>query len=205
MKIYSIFLLLLLLFACDFSSINEEGEEAQKAEKRRQEEERIRVEKLEGYVILSDSLYNEGAIEQSIVQLDSALLISTKETGKLSYRKAGYLFKVRQYELSTEWYQASIDNGFKKDTCYYIRALCYEKLRDRQSALNDLKRAINLGHDDADKLHDRINPERRKISGYNIRCCDGSISYSTSRRGTCSHHGGVSNWNEPVYETYRKY
>jgi hypothetical protein len=24
------------------------------------------------------------------------------------------------------------------------------------------------------------------------RCCDGSLSFSTRRRGTCSHHGGVA-------------
>lgn len=26
------------------------------------------------------------------------------------------------------------------------------------------------------------------------RCRDGSLSYSQSRQGTCSHHGGVSTW-----------
>lgn len=25
-------------------------------------------------------------------------------------------------------------------------------------------------------------------------CRDGSVSYSVSRQGTCSHHGGVSRW-----------
>src|ERR1700744_2451838 len=27
------------------------------------------------------------------------------------------------------------------------------------------------------------------------RCCDGSNSHSQSRSGTCSHHGGVCQWN----------
>jgi hypothetical protein len=31
-------------------------------------------------------------------------------------------------------------------------------------------------------------------SGASARCRDGSYSYSVSRRGTCSHHGGVSEW-----------
>lgn len=26
-------------------------------------------------------------------------------------------------------------------------------------------------------------------------CCDGSISYSSHRQGTCSHHGGVCTWS----------
>ena len=31
--------------------------------------------------------------------------------------------------------------------------------------------------------------------GATARCRDGSYSFSQSRRGTCSHHGGVSEWN----------
>lgn len=31
-------------------------------------------------------------------------------------------------------------------------------------------------------------------AGASARCRDGSYSFSQSRRGTCSHHGGVSVW-----------
>ncbi|HAQ02968.1 TPA: hypothetical protein DEP30_04130 [Candidatus Nomurabacteria bacterium] len=31
-------------------------------------------------------------------------------------------------------------------------------------------------------------------SGASARCGDGTYSFSQSRRGTCSHHGGVSEW-----------
>lgn len=31
-------------------------------------------------------------------------------------------------------------------------------------------------------------------SGASARCGDGTYSFSQSRRGTCSHHGGVSRW-----------
>lgn len=31
-------------------------------------------------------------------------------------------------------------------------------------------------------------------SGASAQCSDGTYSYSQSRRGTCSHHGGVSTW-----------
>jgi hypothetical protein len=30
--------------------------------------------------------------------------------------------------------------------------------------------------------------------GASARCRDGSYSFSASRRGTCSHHGGVAEW-----------
>lgn len=31
-------------------------------------------------------------------------------------------------------------------------------------------------------------------SGASAKCVDGTYSFSQSRRGTCSHHGGVSVW-----------
>jgi hypothetical protein len=31
-------------------------------------------------------------------------------------------------------------------------------------------------------------------AGASARCRDGTYSFSQSRRGTCSHHGGVANW-----------
>ena len=31
-------------------------------------------------------------------------------------------------------------------------------------------------------------------AGASARCRDGTYSYSRSRRGTCSHHGGVAQW-----------
>lgn len=37
-------------------------------------------------------------------------------------------------------------------------------------------------------------PSSSNTGGATARCRDGSYSYSQSRRGTCSHHGGVSQW-----------
>jgi hypothetical protein len=34
----------------------------------------------------------------------------------------------------------------------------------------------------------------RAPAGATAQCCDGSFSFSYSRRGTCSHHGGVCQW-----------
>ena len=35
---------------------------------------------------------------------------------------------------------------------------------------------------------------RQRRSGATAICADGTYSYSASRRGTCSHHGGVAQW-----------
>jgi uncharacterized protein YraI len=37
-------------------------------------------------------------------------------------------------------------------------------------------------------------PEGQVPAGATAQCCDGSYSFSMSRRGTCSHHGGVCQW-----------
>jgi hypothetical protein len=34
----------------------------------------------------------------------------------------------------------------------------------------------------------------RPPAGASARCRDGTYSFSQSRRGTCSHHGGVAEW-----------
>lgn len=40
-----------------------------------------------------------------------------------------------------------------------------------------------------------------KIVGYCTLCRDGTRSPSCSTgRGTCSHHGGVAEWNAPIYD-----
>lgn len=85
----------------------------------------------------------------------------------------------------------------------YQRALCYDKLGIDEEAVRDLRQAMQLGSTEANTLHEKINPERKRVTGYVTKCCDGSTSYSTGR-GTCSHHGGVCG-REAEYETYRKY
>ncbi len=37
-------------------------------------------------------------------------------------------------------------------------------------------------------------PDNRPPSGASARCRDGTYSFSQSRRGTCSGHGGVARW-----------
>lgn len=87
---------------------------------------------------------------------------------------------------------------------YYQRAICYQKLKQPQEAVNDLNAAIALGSTAAQRLYNKINPLRRRIIGYVTRCCDGTTSNARGR-GACSWHGGVCNWNEPEYQEYRQY
>jgi tetratricopeptide (TPR) repeat protein len=89
-------------------------------------------------------------------------------------------------------------------TLLYDRAVCYNKVGNIQAAVDDLKKAMESGSNEAKQLYNKINPRRKRITGYVTRCWDGATSDATGR-GACSHHGGVKNWNEPIYEEYRKY
>lgn len=84
------------------------------------------------------------------------------------------------------------------------RAICLSKTGKIAEAVNDLKPMAAAGYTKAQTLYDKINPVRQRVAYYVTRCCDGTTSNSTGR-GTCSHHGGVCNWSEPVYEQYRQY
>jgi tetratricopeptide (TPR) repeat protein len=85
----------------------------------------------------------------------------------------------------------------------YNRALCYSKIGKTQLAVADLKPFLQTD-ERFNKLHEKINPVRKKVVGYETLCCDGSTSDARGR-GACSHHGGVCDWNHPIYEEYRQY
>lgn len=45
------------------------------------------------------------------------------------------------------------------------------------------------------RVHRPVKTTGTRIpAGATAQCGDGSYSFSQSRRGTCSHHGGVSRW-----------
>ena len=48
---------------------------------------------------------------------------------------------------------------------------------------------------DGQEVHRPAHSKTGKApAGASARCGDGSYSFSTHRRGTCSHHGGVASW-----------
>ena len=54
---------------------------------------------------------------------------------------------------------------------------------------NDHYYTARSGH----RVHSPVAADRAP-AGASARCGDGTWSFSESRRGTCSHHGGVANW-----------
>ena len=57
-----------------------------------------------------------------------------------------------------------------------------------------------------EKYHyETITTYERKITGYCTLCNDGTYSPTCATgRGACSHHGGVKEWNAPVYSEVPK-
>jgi tetratricopeptide (TPR) repeat protein len=163
-----------------------------------------RLNGLNYFTQLADLMYNTKKFKNALIYIDSALNFASIEKGELNYKKGSWLLMKRKYDDAIPCYTIAIEKSYDLRNSYYQRALCYEKKRKLQLAVNDLKGAIKLGNNHAKLLHEKINPELKRVSYYVTRCCDGTTS-DAKGRGACSRHGGVCNWNEPVYEKYRKY
>lgn len=182
-------------------------QEVRKREARRrdsiQKAEEARVNQLILYQKKATSFETKKKISKSVVYLDSALLIAKgKESDTLIKLKASYLYQLEEFEQAISLFTELIQKDPQR--FYYERAKCQNRLGNKQEAVDDLTQAIAYKNSEAKVLYEKINPIRKRVAYYVTRCCDGTTSNSTGR-GTCSHHGGVCNWNEPIYEEYRKY
>jgi tetratricopeptide (TPR) repeat protein len=172
--------------------------------KKKAEEEKIRKDSLDFYFTQSEINFNSKRIPEAIENISKALLLATDEKAEILSKRAEYKINGKQIDGALSDYSEILLINKENPEILYARALCYIKLKKTQEAVNDLKIAIKLGSAESDKLHEKINPKKRRIAHYVVRCCDGSSS-SHSGRGACSHHGGICNPSEPVYEEYRKY
>jgi len=116
----------------------------------------------------------------------------------------GSLLRQSQFDDAMPLLEDALKDDPADPQLLYDRALCYLNHHNVVLAVNDLDSAINRGLKSANPLYNKINPLRKRIVGYETLCNDGSSSDATGR-GACSWHGGVAEWNHPIYETYRKY
>lgn len=167
--------------------------------------EQARIDSLNQYVDTANSLIEDKKLILAVQYLDSALLVARySEENEVRAQKTEAQFQLKKYDDAIEELNVLINSKYNLKDSYYQRALCFQKQRKTQETVNDLKEAIKLGNVEADELHEKINPIRKRVAYYETRCCDGTTS-NAKGRGACSHHGGVCNWNDPVYEEYRKY
>jgi tetratricopeptide (TPR) repeat protein len=202
-NLLSLFLMLLLI-SCEFKS-NEEVIKEKEDEIAKENLEKARLDSINYYLNTSADFLNQKKNDIAILYLDSALTISEyNEKDSILSKRSMLLYEERRFDVAIEDFTTLINSEVNKSINLYKRALCFIGLRKTQEAVDDLKIAISIGNVQAEELHEKINPLKRRIAYYVTRCCDGSTSNATGR-GACSRHGGVCNWNEPVYEEYRKY
>lgn len=145
---------------------------------------------------IADRALSEGKFKKALENYEN----SEKVNGipSFDYEKGECYVGLSKYKLAIDFYKRSGNY----DT-YVKIGKCYEKLGDKVSALVNYKLSRT---EESDRLYDKLNPIKRKVSYYQTVCCDGQDSPSNAKgRGACSHHGGVCEWNRPIYEEYREY
>jgi|GEM_PF-2039594 len=136
---------------------------------------------------------------------DQALSISPNNENAL-YQKGLYYKEIKKFDKAISIFaQINLNNSNYEDALIN-QGLCLLKQGNEEQAVSLFRESSNLGNKQADKLYNKYNPLKRHIISYLTRCCDGSASPTNAKgRGACSHHGGVCNWNEPIYSESRKY
>lgn len=220
-KVKNIALIALLLlnvpFAIAFGKERSRLEQANRIqllnEQQAKLDEKQRINELESCLQRIDSLYHNGEIDLALLELDKADLLAEKDGEKadvnqirieVSLAKTRQLVKRRQYNMAIDLLTSVQPLDTSNTDVLYLRANCFVKVKHIEDAVKDAKKAMILGHKDAGKLYDKINPLKRRIAYYCTLCEDGTYSQATGQ-GACSHHGGIARKNYPVYETSRKY
>lgn len=206
---------LVILFLCFSSLVGCGGRDTVQIEKEEQEQkefnlkyqklEDARIDTLNQYIGKADNQFKIKKYSEGVLFLDTACkFANVVEKNDIIARRATVLVDLKRYKDAINDYSLLIAKKVKEKDNYFLRAVCFKKIRKTQRAVDDLVQAISLGNADAEILHNKINPIRKRIAYYETLCCDGTTS-DAKGRGACSHHGGVCDWNNPVYEEYRKY
>lgn len=191
--------------------IQQEKEQQEKIEADKKEQ--LRKDSLNQYIQEGTTLAKKNKQDEALKKIGYALSIATTESERNEIQKDKLnilippilkFVKAGNYKIAFPKLTDLIVQYRNNSDLFYNRAICYSKTGKMQEAVDDLKVAMQLGNQDAEKLHDKINPIRKHIIGYLTKCCDGTTS-SSSSRGACSHHGGVCG-SEAIYdEGERKY
>ena len=127
-----------------------------------------------------------------------------KTINQVTLKLVNQLITLGKYQQAIPIIDDELEHGMRRAELLYQRAICNLKAGHTGLAVGDLGAAKNAGYKPAERLYNKVNPIRRRIAYYETLCADGSSSSATGR-GACSWHGGVAEWNHPVYEEYRKY
>ncbi|PLK46179.1 hypothetical protein [Emticicia sp. TH156] len=166
--------------------------------------ERLRKDSLGFYISYAHLYQKQKKYKKAINQLVNAQKFARNSEIDLIYiGLAEAYFEDKNFKKANENYDKLSNTNSE---IYYKKGICNNKIGNIRIALANFKRASELGSENADKEYNKLNPMIKYVVDYRTLCCDGTFSPSNAKgRGACSHHGGVCNWNSPVYETRRKY
>ncbi|WP_176464456.1 tetratricopeptide repeat protein [Flectobacillus sp. BAB-3569] len=175
--------------------------------------EQQRKDSLFYFINLSNRFVEKNNLEKADQQLEKVMKFASSASDSeqintlkkdIIYLKTYDLVRVGKFQTAILNLNSLLDSDPENPKLIYNLAICYVKTGRIQEAVEDLAPLVKSGDSKANKLYNKINPPKKRVSYYITRCWDGTSSNATGR-GACSHHGGVKNWNEPVYEEYRKY
>ena len=212
LKIILLILPLLIAFFL-FRSYNQQKIEklrveklAAEAQKLKSEEERIQLLKDSSnfYLKLAISSSENKKLENTLKYLDSSLVVYPLNY-EAQFQKGIILQKNKRYQEALNIFN---DISNKTDQFSYdlflIKGHSLLKMNRKKEAIASFYKASQLGNREAKLFYEKLNPLVKKVIGYRTKCCDGTYSKAKGK-GACSHHGGVCNWNEPIYSETRKY
>lgn len=173
-------------------------------QKQNQQLERNRKDSLEFYITQAEKYQKTKDFKKAIKSFEASQKFAHYgEDERIKLGLANTYFAAQDYSKATAQYNAITSTDAD---IYFKKGICAKKLGDTKNAIINFKSASDLGNEKAAKEYDKVNPLMRRVVEYRTLCCDGTYSPSNAKgRGACSHHGGVCNWNDPLYEEYRKY
>ncbi|WP_315822391.1 tetratricopeptide repeat protein [Paraflavitalea speifideaquila] len=158
-----------------------------------------RKDSFDYYIRKSNSLKDRRKTHEAVKQLDYAATFANgqfetdqieKEKNEIKTTETINLVKAGKYKDALPVISTLLLTDPANSNLRYHQAMCYSKTGDVQEAVNTLKPLIQSGNPEAEKLHNKINPIRKRVAYYVTRCWDGSTS-GANGSGACSHHGGV--------------
>jgi tetratricopeptide (TPR) repeat protein len=224
-RIKTLFCTLLIICAspvvwyyADMDRKESESAQAKSLQEQREKEgstrqDQLSKDSLNHYIAASDWQKKQHQLDEAAQQLQNArnfatnpqdrLLLSQKNDSIIQIRLEDQVAGGKYKSAIPQLTELILRNSTNADLLY-TRALCYSHTGKISEAVQDCKAAAQLGDSKAAQLNDKINPVVKHVVGHCTRCCDGSTSAARGR-GACSHHGGVCDWNSPIYEESRKY
>ncbi|KOY85065.1 hypothetical protein AD998_01890 [bacterium 336/3] len=172
----------------------------EKVEKQPKTEKRD-IDSLDICIKNGDSAFYKNNFQDAMKNYEKSIKIKQNE---YAYAKIAFIYSKQNLKTKTIEYLSEARKITNNDSIIIALAKAYYNNGQKPESLSEIKFLKQQGNKEASQLWDLYNPELTRVTGYITRCCDGSTSMATGR-GACSHHGGVCNWNEPIYVKYREF